>query len=96
MQLQAAVIHIAHRFPGARVYFVGKQLLFDLVRANGLQIANAHSHKVDVVLVGLDRSFNYQKLTEAMLAVRAGATFMAIIEMLFCPLRVVSSLVVER
>ena len=49
-----------------------------MVRANGLQIANAHSHKVDVVLVGLDRSFNYQKLTEAMLAVRAGATFIAI------------------
>ncbi len=75
---QAAVIHIARRFPGAHVYVVGEQPLFDLVRANGLQIANANSHKVDVVLVGLDRSFDYQKLTEAMLAVRAGATFIAI------------------
>jgi len=75
---QAAVIHIAHRFPGAHVYVIGEQPLVDLVRANGLQIANTSSHKADVVLVGLDRSFDYKKLTEAVLAVRAGATFIAI------------------
>lgn len=85
---QAAVTHIAHRFPGAHVYVIGEQPLFDLVRANGLQavntssdqaqVANRSSHKVDVVLVGLDRGFNYKKLTEAVLAVRAGATFIAI------------------
>jgi len=85
---QAAVIHIAHRFPGAYVYVVGEQPLFDLVRANGLQItnpgshkaqpANTSSHKADVVLVGLDRTFDYKKLTEAVLAVRAGARFIAI------------------
>lgn len=75
---QAAVIHIAHRFPGAHVYVVGEQPLFDLVRANGLQIANPGSHKADVVLVGLDRTFNYKKLTEAVMAVRAGARFIAI------------------
>mgnify|MGYP001214896870 CR=1 FL=1 len=85
---QAAVIHIAHRFPGAYVYVVGEQPLFDLVRAHGLQItnpgshkaqpANTSSHKADVVLVGLDRTFDYKKLTEAVLAVRAGARFIAI------------------
>jgi HAD superfamily hydrolase (TIGR01457 family) len=75
---QAAVIHIAHRFPGAHVYVVGEQPLSDLVLANGLQVVNTSSHKADVVLVGLDRAFNYKKLTEAVLAVRAGATFIAI------------------
>ena len=75
---QAAVIHIAHYFSRAHVYVVGEQPLFDLACANGLQIANSSSQKVDVVLVGLDRAFDYKKLTEAILAVRAGARFMAI------------------
>ncbi len=75
---QAAVTHIVHRFPGAHVYVIGEQPLFDLVRANNLQVTNTSNHKVDVVLVGLDRTFDYKKLTEAVLAVRAGATFIAI------------------
>lgn len=85
---QAAVTNIAHRFPGARVYVIGEQALFDLVCANGLQVANASSdqapaanrsrQKADVVLVGLDRTFDYQKLTGAILAVRSGATFIAV------------------
>jgi HAD superfamily hydrolase (TIGR01457 family) len=85
---QAAVTNIAHRIPGAHVYVIGEQPLFDLVCANGLQIANTSSNqalianrsrqKVDVVLVGLDRTFDYIKLTEAILAVQSGATFIAI------------------
>jgi HAD superfamily hydrolase (TIGR01457 family) len=74
---QAAVTHIVHRFPGAHVYVIGEQPLFDLVRANNLQVANTSNHKADVVLVGLDRTFDYKKLTEAVLAVRTGATFIA-------------------
>jgi HAD superfamily hydrolase (TIGR01457 family) len=75
---QAAVQHIAHRFPGATVYVVGEQPLIDLVREHNLRVADLDSHKADVVLVGLDRSFDYHKLTGAVLAVRAGATFIAI------------------
>jgi HAD superfamily hydrolase (TIGR01450 family) len=75
---QAAVTHIVHRFLGAHVYVIGEQPLFDLVHANNLQVANTSNHKADVVLVGLDRTFDYKKLTEAVLAVRAGATFIAI------------------
>ena len=93
---QAAVIHIAHRFPGAHVYVVGEQPLSDLVLANGLQVVNTSSHKADVVLVGLDRAFNYKKLTEAVLAVRAGATFIAINRDSLLPLREASLLVVEQ
>jgi len=75
---QAAVLHIVHCFPGAYVYVVGEQPLFDLVCTSGLQIANTSGQKADVVLVGLDRTFDYKKLTDAILAVRDGARFITI------------------
>jgi HAD superfamily hydrolase (TIGR01457 family) len=75
---QAAVKHIAHRSPQAHVYIIGEAPLFDLVKANSLHIANDDPTTADTVLVGLDRSFNFKKLTEAVLAVRRGATFVAI------------------
>lgn len=75
---QAAVQNIARRFPGATVYVVGEQPLIDMVREHGLQVANADAHRADVVLVGLDRTFDYKKLTGAVLAIRGGATFVAI------------------
>jgi HAD superfamily hydrolase (TIGR01457 family) len=75
---QAAVHNIGRRFPGATVYVVGEQPLIDLVREQHLQVADLDAHRADVVLVGLDRTFDYKKLTGAMLAVRGGATFVAI------------------
>lgn len=75
---QAAVQNIARRFPGATVYVVGEPPLIDLVRFHKLKVASQNSHQADVVLVGLDRMFDYKKLTEATLAIRAGATFIAI------------------
>jgi HAD superfamily hydrolase (TIGR01457 family) len=75
---QAAVKNIAHRSPHARIYIIGEAPLFDLARANGLNIVNDDPTTADFVLVGLDRSFNFKKLTEAVMAVRRGATFIAI------------------
>jgi HAD superfamily hydrolase (TIGR01457 family) len=75
---QAAVQNIARRFPGASVYVVGEQPLFDLVHEYGLHAADRDAQKADVVLVGLDRAFDYKTLTNAVLAVRAGAVFIAI------------------
>lgn len=75
---QAAVQNISHRFPGAKVYVVGEQPLIDLVLEHHLRLADPDDHSADVVLVGLDRAFDYKKLTAAVLAVRAGATFIAI------------------
>lgn len=78
---QAAVQNIAHRFPDAHVYVVGEQPLRDLVSEHQLHIANTDNlqeRRPDVVLVGLDRGFDYKKLTEAVQAVRAGATFIAV------------------
>ena len=75
---EAAVQNIARRFPGALVYLVGEQPLNDLLRQYQLQVADVDSLQADVVLVGLDRHFDYKKLTGAVLAVRAGAHFITI------------------
>ena len=75
---QAAVQNIARRFPGALVYVVGEQPLIDLVQEHHLRVADGSTQTASVVLVGLDRRFDYKKLTRAVLAVRAGAPFFAI------------------
>ena len=75
---EAAVQNIARRFPGALVYLVGEQPLSDLLRQYQLQVADVDAYQADVVLVGLDRHFDYKKLTGAVVAVRAGAHFITI------------------
>jgi HAD superfamily hydrolase (TIGR01457 family) len=75
---QAAIRNIAHRFPGGTIYLVGEQPLIEMAHAHGLQLAEPEVYSADVVLVGLDRFFNYKKLTGAVLALRAGAAFIAI------------------
>ncbi len=74
----ATVNNIAHRFPHAHIYIIGEAPLFDLVRAKDLHIANDDPATTDVVLVGLDRSFDFKKLNDAVMAIRRGATFIAI------------------
>jgi HAD superfamily hydrolase (TIGR01457 family) len=74
----AAVNNIAQRFPRAHVYIIGEAPLFDLVRAKDLHVANDDPATVDVVLVGLDRSFDFKKLNDAVMAIRRGAAFIAI------------------
>lgn len=75
---QAAVQNIARRFPEAMVYLVGEAPLRELLEAYKLRVAELDAHVADVVLVGLDRTFDYQKLTGAILAIRAGAHFITI------------------
>src|SRR5882724_5841102 len=75
---QAAVQNIAHRYPGATVYIIGEEPLFDMARTYDLKLATSNARHADVVLVGLDRTFNYEKLTSAVQAIMAGATFIAI------------------
>jgi HAD superfamily hydrolase (TIGR01457 family) len=75
---QAAVQNIARRFPDALVYLVGEAPLREMLESYKLRVANLDSHVADVVLVGLDRTFDYKKLTGAVLAIRAGAHFITI------------------
>lgn len=75
---QAAVQYIARRFPGGTVYVVGEQPLIDMVQAHGLIAAPPTARQADAILVGLDRAFNYEKLSGATMAIRAGAAFIAV------------------
>ena len=75
---EAAVQNIARRFPGVTVYLVGEDPLRDMLHEYKLQVADVDAHVADVVLVGLDRTFDYKKLTGAVLAIRAGAHFITI------------------
>src|SRR5947209_8053915 len=75
---QAAVQNIARRFPKGVVYVVGEQPLMGLVTALGLTVASINEPVADAVLVGLDRTFDFAKLTSAIRAVRSGAFFITI------------------
>jgi HAD superfamily hydrolase (TIGR01450 family) len=55
---------------------VGEQSLITLVEAQGLSVTAGR--EADAVLVGLDRSFDYQKMADAADAIRAGAIFVTI------------------
>jgi HAD superfamily hydrolase (TIGR01457 family) len=75
---QAAVQHIARRFPKGVVYVVGEQPILELVESLDLTVANLDAQEADAVLVGLDRNFDYAIMTCAMNAVRSGALFITI------------------
>ncbi len=75
---QAAVQNIVHRQPDAAVYIIGEPPLFDMVRSYKLRVANSDWQEASAVLVGLDRSFDYKKLNEAVQVLKKGAVFIAI------------------
>ena len=75
---EAAVQNIARRLPKAVIYVVGEQPLIDMVESYGLKSASVDAREADVVLVGLDRNFDYAIMTNAMNAIRAGALFVTI------------------
>jgi len=79
---QATVQLIARRSPGASVYLVGEQPMRDLLARQGLhpidEEIDSNPGAASVVLVGLDRTFDYKKLNRAVQAIRAGARFIAI------------------
>ncbi|HJT58203.1 MAG TPA: HAD-IIA family hydrolase [Ktedonobacteraceae bacterium] len=75
---QAAVQYIARRSPHGAVYVVGEKPLMQLVEAQGLTVASLEAQQADAIIVGLDRDFDYKKMTHAANAVRAGALFVTI------------------
>lgn len=79
---QATVQLIARRHPDASVYLVGEQPMRALLIQHGLhpvdEEIDSDPDRANIVLVGLDRTFDYTKLTRAVRAIRAGARFIAI------------------
>jgi 4-nitrophenyl phosphatase len=72
---QAAAAYVSAQTPGARVYLVGEAGLRQAIVEAGLEITE--NSAADWVIAGLDRQFDYQKLTHATRAILAGARFLA-------------------
>ena len=75
---QAAVAYVQrHSQPGARVQVIGEAGLRQAAAEQGFSIADDGDSVVDWVIAGLDRAFDYQKLTRATRAILGGARFVA-------------------
>lgn len=64
--------------PGERVYVLGGPGIVEAVTARGASVVDgASGDQPDAVLVGLDRNLSYDRLAAAVLALHAGARFVA-------------------
>jgi 4-nitrophenyl phosphatase len=72
---QATASYLAQHAPEARVFVIGEPGLAAELRARGLQVVNDQPDRATHVVVGWDRTLTYDKLAEACLLIRRGATF---------------------
>ncbi len=70
----AAALYIKKRRSNARVFPIGEEGLLQELAQQRIEICNTDC---DIVLVGLDRNFNYEKLAKAMEFITNGAAFIA-------------------
>lgn len=85
--IDALVLYMQERHPGARVMPISEPAVFEALAAAGFPITDDPS-ATDVVVVAFDRTFNYQKLTAAYRAVRLhGAALVATNPDPYCPTR---------
>lgn len=64
----------AHVQPGARIYAIGEEGLLQELKQGGYRLTE---DRPDYVVVGIDRTFSYEKLAIAAKAIRDGARFLA-------------------
>ncbi|MCS7139217.1 MAG: HAD-IIA family hydrolase [Candidatus Nezhaarchaeota archaeon] len=69
-----AALYIKESYGPSKVYVIGSRALKELIERYGHSIVD---HSPNVVLVGLDFDFNYQKLAKAVREIRLGAKFIA-------------------
>ena len=70
----AAANYINEFIPAKEVFMIGEIGLEDALKSRGISITTGMA---DVVVLGIDRDINYEKLATACLSVRAGATFLS-------------------
>lgn len=74
----AATQYVLSQYGKARVFVVGEPGLQSELRNAGIQtIENPDEQPVDCVIVGIDRSFSYERLRQAQWAILDGAAFIA-------------------
>lgn len=72
---QATAAYLARHSPDARIFVIGEPDLAAELQAKGLQVVNDQPERATHVVVGWDRTLTYNKLAEACLLIRRGATF---------------------
>lgn len=70
----ATASYISELKPGARVYPIGEEGLISALKESGLEIVETEA---DFVVMGLDRTIDYEKLAGGALNIRNGAEFIA-------------------
>ena len=70
----ATAKYCKENFAGATVQMIGEKGLKEALEAEGIKIVEENP---DVVVMGIDREINYEKLASVSLAIRAGAKFIA-------------------
>ena len=70
----AAANYINEFIPGKEVFMIGELGLEDALKSRGISITTGMA---DIVVLGIDRDINYEKLATACLSIRAGATFLS-------------------
>mgnify|MGYP001252893060 FL=1 len=70
--VSAVYIHTNYHNP--RVFVIGNEGLIQELKNQGIEVCH---RKCNIVLVGLDKKFNYDKLKMALKFIRAGAEFIA-------------------
>ncbi len=77
----ATAFYVRSHLPNARVFVVGEEGVQTLLREAGAQVVTtenaAETESVDLVVAGIDRSFDYQKLRLAQSFILNGAQFIA-------------------
>ncbi len=70
----AAAKYCEEMHGGATVMMIGEDGLREALHAEGIRLADTDP---DIVVMGIDRHINYEKLSNACIAIRAGAHFIA-------------------
>lgn len=70
----ATAQYIDQSYGKANVFMIGEQGLKEALEIQGLLLADQNA---DVVVMGIDREINYEKLSKACLSVRNGAAFLS-------------------
>ncbi len=71
----ATAMYLGENFPNRTVFCFGEEGMKEEFRAHGIKTVEEES--ADIVVVSLDRTVNYQKITACYRAIRNGALFIA-------------------
>lgn len=82
--MDALLLYLKDHAPNARLFVVGEPPLIGLLESAGYEVTG-DPHKVEVVVVSFDRTFDYRKLKIAFDAVNAGARLVATNPDAHCP-----------